>query len=551
MAGKEIETKTITNFGGRLTRILNGDLDSGFAKFTPSFGYDPFSKPLNLTWLPQADDITGPIGGQPVDIATRLLVGTQTDAYVLASDTKLYRIQTNSSASPNVDSVIGISSVAANGASYNFGGSLNFFGSVVGGVSAADPYMYITHDEGVNRIRSDGSAESAVSNNAFVVGGQFHPSRAFIGKLMIGNGNTVFAIDSTGTITSSVIGTGINAGIYSELNPPMGVDERVQDLDLSIDAQYLQITTSNVPTERLDVAEQDLKDASASDSAINKWNGADQTTTAITTIPTYQTTALQTWLGNSMFFSNDALGASVSDGTRKLLTLTNNKSALPNATGVNGPFLHWACPESSTDNTKRYMSLYYYGALDSENPLGLYRLLRWTCTQANGMVMQVPTNLLVNAKYQGIGGGGTLSIINMGYGKHYIGLTSVDPNGNYQNFLLRFIVTPIATSTPQLGVYETQTQLFSKRIGLSQIRVYTEPVATGNGFKIDIIATDGTIFDNGTFTYTFGDPVDKNTRINFNPDMQSMYGFGIRITNTGTTNMTIKKIEIDYTQEGK
>ena len=45
-----METIEITNFQGRLTRILNGELNSGFAKFTTSFGYDPFSKPMNLTW---------------------------------------------------------------------------------------------------------------------------------------------------------------------------------------------------------------------------------------------------------------------------------------------------------------------------------------------------------------------------------------------------------------------------------------------------------------------------------------------------------------------
>jgi hypothetical protein len=54
-------TIEITNFGGRLTRILNGPLNSGFAKFTSSWGYDPFSKPDNLTWFESPTDITGSI----------------------------------------------------------------------------------------------------------------------------------------------------------------------------------------------------------------------------------------------------------------------------------------------------------------------------------------------------------------------------------------------------------------------------------------------------------------------------------------------------------
>jgi hypothetical protein len=100
-------------------------------------------------------------------------------------------------------------------------------------------------------------------------------------------------------------------------------------------------------------------------------------------------------------------------------------------------------------------------------------------------------------------------------------------------------------------VYETQTQLFSKRVALSQIRVYCEPVVAGNAFQLDVIDVDGNPVQNGTFTYTYGDPADKNERINFNPGNKTMYGLGIRVTNTGSTNMTIKKIEIDYSEEGK
>ena len=52
------QTIVITNFGGRLTRILNGDMNFRFAKFATSWGYDPFSKPMNLTWLPTPNDIS-------------------------------------------------------------------------------------------------------------------------------------------------------------------------------------------------------------------------------------------------------------------------------------------------------------------------------------------------------------------------------------------------------------------------------------------------------------------------------------------------------------
>lgn len=543
-------TKVIDNFSGRLTRIINGDLNSGFAKFTTSFGYDPFTKPLNLTWLESVSDITGPIGSQPLDIKTRLLVGSQTNAYVITGSNKLYRVATNSTSSPNVDSVVGISSVAI-GTSFLFGSSLSFFGSIVGGVSI-DPYLYVSHDNGVNRILTDGSAEQQVTNNNRVFPNQYHPLQNFVGKLFFGNGNTIAGIDSTGTVTSSVINTG-NGNYYSAFNPPLQTDARVQDLDNSIDGNYLQVTASKVPTERLDQVANDLQDASAGDGSVNRWNGADFTTTTATTIPSFNATALQTFLGSSLFFANDAFGTALNDGTKKILTLPNNKSPLPNATDVNGNFLVWAAPEV-VGNT-RYVSLYYWGALDAENPSGLYRVLRLASAQTNGQVFQVPVCRLVNSSYKSFNPSNTLATI--GYGKHYLGVTSVNTAGSYQSFLYRFLITPTGTGTPQLGVYETQTQIFSKRISVSQIRVYTEPTAANNSFKLDLIGSDGTIYLNGNFTYTFGDIVDPQTnssvveRINFNPNFSGSYSLGVRLTNTGTANMTIKKIEIDYLEQGK
>jgi hypothetical protein len=538
------ETIPITNFGGRLTRIVNGDLNSGFAKFNPSFGYDPFTKPMNLTWLEKASDITGPIANMPLAAATSLS-SNNLFVYLIDQSKKLYQIQTTSGSSPTVDSVVGIGSVA-NGTGYLFGASMSFFGSVVGGY-ASDPFLYVSHDSGLNKIMTNGAAEATViagSNKLYP--NSFHALKPFIGKLMIGNGNTVAAVDSTGTAVSSVIATG-NGNYYSEFNPPLVVTDKVQDLDVSVDGNYLLTTSSQIPTERLDAVANDGANTARADSNLYRWNGTDATITSATRIGSFGATAQQTYLGQSMVFADDSFGAVISNGQEKLLTLPNNKSPLPNATDINGNFLTWAAPE--VNGSTRYMSLYYYGALDAENPKGLYRVLRWATTQSNAQIFQVPLCMLVNSSYKTLNT--SYAITTTGYGKHYIGLTSVNTSGTYQSFLLRFLITPTGSSTPQLGVYETQTQLFSKRMDMSQIRVYTEPVVAGNGFQIDLIGSDGNPITNGTFTYSFGDPIDKSERINFNPSMQSFYALGVRITNTGTTNMTIKKIELDVKESGK
>ncbi len=538
------QTIAITNFSGRLTRIPNGDLNSGFSKFTSSFGYDPFSKPMNLTWLEQAADITGPISNMPL-AATTALIANSNNAFVIDQSKKLYRIQTASASNPTLDSVIGIGSVA-NGTSFNFGASVTFFGSVVGGVSS-EPFLYVSHDSGLNKIMSDGAAETIViAGSNKLVPNSFHALKEFIGKLHIGNGNTIAAIDSTGIASSSVMSTGLG-NYYSELMPPLPVTDRVQDLDASVDANYLLVTSSQIPTERLDTVGNDGANSSRAESNLYRWNGTDVAVTAATRISSFGVTAQQTFLGQNMVFGDDSFGTVVSDTQNKLLTLPNNKSPLPNATDTNGNFLTWASPE--VNGTTRYMSLYYYGALDEENPKGLYRLLRWATTQSNAQVFQVPLCLLVNSAYRTLNS--SYTITTTGYGKHYIGLMSVNTSGTYQGFLLRFLVTPTGTGTPQLGVYETQTQLFSKRMSIAQIRVYTEPVVTGNGFRLDLIGSDGSIIPNGTFNYVFGDPIDKGERINFNPGTQTLYALGVRITNTGTTNMTIKKVELDISDEGK
>lgn len=549
MAKSNVQTKVITNFTGRLTRILNGDMDSGFAKFTNSFGYDPFSKPMNLTWLETASDITGPINNLPQAGKVLSASSDGPNVHVIDQGGKWYQIRSSSPSNSNINSVIGIQSVAGN--NYQFGTSMEFFGSVVGVDLASNRLgkLYVGNDSNVKSINPDGSAEATVGNGTFYTTNVYKPLKPFAGKLVFGNGNTIGVIDNTGTVNSSVISTGTSGGIYSSLNPALGTLTKVLDLEVTTSNDYLVMASSDIlQEERLDSTVYDITQTFGSqDGKIVLWNGTDQAATAATSVPTYLLSAIQTYFKNNSFFAADTFGTAFNDGNGKVLSLPNNKPPLPNAVATNGNFITWACPE--VVGTARFMSLYYYGHLDQENPAGLYRVLRWATTQSAGFVSKAPLNLLVSNKYQTVNGAGT-AVVTYGLGKHYIGVNSVNSSAT-ANFLLSFLVTPSGSGTPQAGVYETQTQMFSKRIGIAQIRVYCEPVVAGNAFQLDMIGTDGTPITNGTFTYTFGDPVSGNERINFNPGNKSTFALGIRVTNTGTTNMVIKKIEIDYSEEGK
>ncbi len=539
-------TIEITNFEGALTRKKNGQLNSGLAKFVTSFGYDPFSKPSQLTWLEAPVDITG---SQIVDLIVAMKPRFEGASgtlfiYAIGSTGRLYKIQPNSGSSgslnPNVDTA-SVLSVLPN-ASFDFGASMEFYG--------ATEKIYVGQDDRVQSVNFDGSGATTIGTVGDYTSAVYRPVLQFAGYLAFGNKNNIGLIDSTATVISSVV-----SSHYEQLSPSLPPETYLTDLDVSPDGVYLLMTTSGITNEKIDTVSADRQSASASNGNIYKWNGSDKAATSTTTIPSYALTALQTFLTNNMFFSNDSFGAALSNGSQKLVTLPNNKSPFSNATLVNGNFISWIAPELSPSGTGMNASMYYFGNLDEENPKGLWRVMRYSTTLSNGFIYQTPTNLLTNNKYSTVNNAIT-SVSTLGYGKHYFSVMDVN-NSTTKFTLQRFLITPSGSGTPQLGIWESQNQLFGKRISLSEVRVYTEPTVSGNGFQLDIIGSDGNVVTNGTFSYTFSGGSDITLlqgaleRINFNTNFINLYSLGIRITNTGSTNMTINKIEIDWKYSGR
>jgi hypothetical protein len=564
------QTIVINNFGGRLTRILNGDLNSGFAKFDTSWGYDPFTQPMNLRWMEQPGDVAG-IDEVVVGGINRARIINSNDGtsntYVVgirtANTGKLYKIAVgNIGATTNVTSVIGQQSVHG---SYDWMGDLAFFGvneqlyfAGSGAIGVAGSVI------GNNNIQLNGF--SSVISTSAELAGDFHPLEEFAGKLIFGNGPSIGAIDATGTIISSIFTISNQFGNqYSQLNPPLPSDQYVHDLDVSQDNTYLLVSASTVYNERVGALGLDLVNTAPGKGKIYGWNGVDQGVTTALTIPSGTATALQTYLQQNILFFNDVFGSSLGDETKKIVTLTNNKSPLSNSTDVNGNFVTWACPETLVDENgfryDRVVSLYYFGSLDEQNPVGLYRLLRNESTLTNGLIYQVPYHAVVSNGYSSLNPTGT-SVIAGNIGKHFLSTYSVSSVVQSASTVgagdfLTFDVPGSGLRNPQFGVYETQTQLFGKKIEVRQIRVYTEPTVANNGFQIDLIGSDGLPMDNGTFNYSFvaGSDITKLqgslTRINFNPTADASYALGVRISNTGTTNMVIQKIEIDWETQGR
>lgn len=564
----EVQTIVINNFSGRLTRIPNGDLNSGFARFESSHGYDPFTKPGQLTWLAKPQSVVGVnhlmMGGLNAPRVISTNDGT-TNVYVIgiknATTGMLYKIATGvGTGGSRIDSVIGQQSVHGN---YEWGGDLAFFGvdnklyfSGSGAIGVAGSVI------GLNNVLLNGFS-SLISKNTELAG-DWHPLEEFAGKLIFGNGPSIGAIDATGTIISSIFTVNTFYGNqYSQLNPPLPSDQVVHDLDVTPDNNYLQISASNTYNERIATPPLDRVYTAPGKGAVYGWNGVDNGVTTANNIPAGTATALQTYLQQHVLFMNDFLGAAVSDGVQKLVTLSNSKAPLPNATDTTGNFVVWMAPESGSDNSSRRGALYYFGSLDEQNPPGLFRLLKYQSSTVGEIVYQIPYQAIVSNKYVSVNNGLNDNLVTS-FGKHYFsafvvssiaGITSASTAGAAQ--FMRFEIGGTDDSLPQLGEYQTQCQLFPKRIEIKQIRCYVQPTESGNSFSLDIVDPENNNVQSFTYTYSLGTEditLLEGTleRINFNPtSSEGIFGFSIRITNEGTDNMVFRKIEVDYVEQGK
>jgi hypothetical protein len=533
------QTKVIDNFTGRLTRIINGDMNSGYAKFSSSFGYDPFSFPGNLTWLYQPTDIKGSVITDAV-LSAKLVSDDSTARYVygIGNSSRLYKIDPTNSAStdtPLFDSPSVISAIGSVSGTFDYGADMEYYNGS----------LQISSDAKVTRVNLSGSVVGVNS----VTGALYHPQVQFLGKLYVGNGNNLVEIDTTNTVTNG-----------AKLNPGLPTGMYITDLDVTPDGVYMVISASFLYPTNISSpnGSSDRGSPYAVESSQFLWNGTDAGITSSKVLPAFPATALNTFLDKRYYFMNDAFGMALFEGNTKLLTLPQNAAPMPDASTPNGTFLTWVAPEVTGDTinsstgtgTNTYHSLYYFGNLDGENVSGLWRFMR-LAPSASNQVWRTPLNLMVN----------NYSFSRQfvaGWGKHYISAFEYNSGATSNTYhFYRFVLPPAADTAPILGVYETQNQLFSKRIGISQIRVYCEPTTTNNAFQLDMIGGDGNVVTNGSFTYTYGDQVDTATgavsieRINFNPGTKTLYSLGIRITNTGTSNMKIRKVEIDYTEEGK
>jgi len=112
-----MQTLTINNFQGRLTRYMDGDINSGFAKYTTTFGNDPFTTPGNLTWFetPTRIDSGGSVITDLIMAMRPRLESGITYVYAIGHTGRLYKIQVNdpTTYAPNYDNPVLLATLSA------------------------------------------------------------------------------------------------------------------------------------------------------------------------------------------------------------------------------------------------------------------------------------------------------------------------------------------------------------------------------------------------------------------------------------------------------
>ena len=526
------KTLTITNLGGPLTRRNTGDINSGLTKFETSWGYDPFSKPGNLTWLEQPTSIftftASPLG--PMMAMKQRSEGSANNVYGISLGDRLYEIDVNNSTNPDLDSINTVGSLI--GANYDFGAGLNFYGST--------EKVFTSNDTDIQKINFNGTAASVIGT---VTASVPHPFATFLGKIYFGNGNNIGEIDSTEVVTST-----------GKLSPALPSGLFVRDLKITPDGNYLQITASRTNVSTPYGGAQDTYSSAAADSYKFYWDGI---SAGISSFENYAGLVLSSNVvqtDKNFTFGYDTNGAAIFEGSKKVVSLPKVITPNPNAIFSNGNMLGFATTDYEESSRQFRTAVYSYGQYDEETPKGLYRLLRQDAA-IEDEVMAVSAAVNVSNKIYSASVWGVSNNI-VGTAKIYYATQERDISNNTTNLLWRFFPYPRGNRSVLAGVSETQTQLFSKKVAVKEVRLYTEPLVGGNDFVIDLIGSGGSVMTGGSqrFQVATGSVATSTDMVQFNPAMAPTYALGLRITNssvTGVAQWTALKAEVDYEFAGK
>jgi len=536
-----VKTLVVDNFLGNWTDYSDGDINSGLSFSASSAGANPYIQPGKLTWSnsPVQIDAAGSVITDMIMAGKERVESGILYVYAIGHTGRLYKIQVNdpTTFNPDYDNPVLLATLTSGSPTFTRGGFMDFFGST--------ERIYIGHDKGVTRINFDGSTETAISGTW--VQDVPRPLKQFIGKLYIGNGPNIAEIDSTATVTSS-----------AKLSPGFPDNSQVRDLDVSMDGNYLHIVVSRLALNSLLSATQTADRAASSDSYIFKWNGTDTGYTAFNTFSSFSLNANSIYGDFQYTFGYNMFGPALYNPTRQIWNLLGTESPQPNAISSSGNLLIWLTP--TTFNGVLEADLITLGQYNYEigNDMSFWDTMFFNATAPETDIIVVPYCQVISNSGIGASSNGYADNVFSNSKMYFSTLeTSSAPTTAYRFYKWENSVsTSIPNDTPLTGAnppyYQTQVQMFSKKVTLKEIRVYGQPWVADNEFNIDIIGSAGTAITGASKTFTAG----TNLTIGddfawYTPDAAPTYAIGLGVSNTGTSNHVIDKIEIDYDIGGK
>lgn len=533
-----VKTLVVDNFKGSMTIYQNGDINSGKSFELNVAGYNPFVKPGCLTWssAPTQIDAAGSVITDCILAGKERVESGILYVYAIGHTGRVYKIQVNdpSSFNPNHDTPVLLATLSSGTPTFTRGAFLDFFG--------ATERIYIGHDKGTTRLDFDGSNETVVGSAVSWVQTVPRPLKQFIGKLYVGNGSNIAEIDSTGTVSD-----------YTKLDPGFPDNTQVRDIDVSPEGDYLEMVVTRLALPDITSATQDVTSTANADSHIFRWNGIDIGYTSFVTYPSFSLTANTHFQDYQYVFGYDQFGMAVYSPREKIVSLGKMMAPDPNAIISTGNLLMWLAPLYY--NGVLEVDLFAWGSLDFEVGPGFWDLMFLNAATPEADIIRSPFMMSVSNAAQGSSSNGYTDNA-YGFPKVYFSTieTSSTPTTDYKFYKWTPIANPNFSSGTVIAnaVYQTQTQLFSKKITVKEVRVYGEPWASDNSFQVDLIGSNRASITNSSKTFTVGSNLTAGDDFAwYNPAIVPTYALGVMITNLGTANLVINKIEIDYTAGGK
>jgi len=533
-----IKTLVVENFAGGLTDYQDGDINSGRTFSGTSAGASPFNSVGNLTWNNRATqiDVAGSVITDLIMAGKERVESGILYVYAIGHTGRLYKIQVNNPATYNADYDIPtlVTTIVSGSPTFTRGGFIDFFG--------ATEKIYIGHDKGVTSVNFDGSGESAISGTW--IQNVPRPLTQFIGKLYIGNGPNIAEIDSTGTVTSS-----------TKLSPGFPSNTQVRDMDASPQGTYIQMVVSRLALPNILTAQQFVDGASSVDSYTFLWNGVDTGYTSFNTYPSFSLTSSKIFGDYTYLFGSDFWGTSVYAGGEKILATTGISSSMPNAVTSSGNLLFFLAP--TYFNGVLEIDLMSWGSFSFEvgKPNTWYNTFFQNATSPETDIQLAPFLMPVSNLAWGPSSNGYADNISSTTKMYFSTLESSSaPTTAYRFYKWITSGVPGISNDNPLGqgaisspYYQTQIQKFSKKVTIKQIRVYGEPWQSGAEFSIDIIGSSGSAMTNGSKTFTVGTNLTAGDDFAWwAPDVAPTYAIGLGLSNLGSTNHVINKVEIDY-----